>query len=269
MDTLINNTRLEIVLGDITEQDTVAIVNAANNTLLGGGGVDGAIHRAGGPAILDECKSLGGCETGDAKLTTGGNLKARYVIHTVGPVYRDSSDAGLLSSCYRRSLETASEKGIPSISFPSISTGAYGYPIEQASRVALNTVIDYVRMREDIELVRFVLFTEGDFETYRKALEEILHEAEDLAAVHRRRDTMASVKIRVYKAGSTEAEMKITIPLGVLRIASKLLPKKAADALQAEGIDLNEIAQQADRENAKGTLIEIEEKGERVIISIE
>jgi O-acetyl-ADP-ribose deacetylase (regulator of RNase III) len=176
MKTLINHTLLELLRGDIAEQETEAIVNAANNTLLGGGGVDGAIHRAGGPAILDECRAHGGCETGDAKITTGGNLKAKYVIHTVGPIYSSSGDADLLASCYRRSLETASKEGISSISFPSISTGSYGYPIKEASRVALNTVIDYVQMREDIDVVRFVLFSEEDQFLYEEALKEILAE---------------------------------------------------------------------------------------------
>jgi len=166
---------LELVEGDITAQDTRAIVNAANRSLLGGGGVDGAIHRAGGPAVLAECRTLGGCETGDAKITTGGNLGAEYVIHTVGPVYSGGSrgEPGQLASCYRRSLEVASGKGIGSIAFPSISTGAYRYPIDQAARIALETVRDYLLEHPEIELVRFVLFGASAFEAYRKALEEM------------------------------------------------------------------------------------------------
>jgi O-acetyl-ADP-ribose deacetylase (regulator of RNase III) len=162
-------------LGDITQQDTDAIVNAANTTLLGGGGVDGAIHRAGGPAILDECRRLGGCATGDAKLTTGGRLKARHVIHTVGPVYRDGRhrEPELLASAYRRSLEVASEHGLRSVAFPSISTGAYGYPVRDAARVALRTVADYLREHDDIELVRFVLFSAGDLAVYQDVTKEL------------------------------------------------------------------------------------------------
>ena len=136
---------LELVDGDITKQDTDAIVNAANSSLLGGGGVDGAIHRAGGPQILAESRKLGGCETGDAKITTGGKLQARYVIHTVGPVYwREGAErsAELLSSAYRRSLALATEHGIQSIAFPSIGTGAYGFPIDEAAPIALQSIID-------------------------------------------------------------------------------------------------------------------------------
>src|SRR5262249_61337248 len=131
------------VQGDITHQDTDAIVNAANRTLLGGGGVDGAIHRAGGPAILAECRELGGCTTGDAKITTGGQLRAKFVIHAVGPVYRDGAhgEGDLLGSAYRRSLEVAAAHGVTSIAFPSISTGAYGFPIAAAARIAVRTVV--------------------------------------------------------------------------------------------------------------------------------
>jgi O-acetyl-ADP-ribose deacetylase (regulator of RNase III) len=162
--------RIELTLGDITHSDTDAIVNAANTTLLGGGGVDGAIHRAGGPAILAECRRLGGCAAGDAKLTGGGRLKARHVIHTVGPVYRDGrhGEAELLARAYRRSLEVASEHGLRTVAFPSISTGAYGYPIRDAAEVALRTVADYLQAHDDIELVRFVLFSAGDLAVYRE-----------------------------------------------------------------------------------------------------
>jgi O-acetyl-ADP-ribose deacetylase (regulator of RNase III) len=165
---------LELVEGDITEQDTEAIVNAANNSLLGGG-VDGAIHRVGGPEILAECRTLGGCDTGDAKITTGGRLKARYVVHTVGPVYwREGTGraAELLASAYRRSLEVAAENSVRSVAFPSISTGAYGYPLDEAAPIALQTVIDYlVAQREgEIELVRFVLYGWQAYQVYQRAL---------------------------------------------------------------------------------------------------
>src|SRR5512134_2910269 len=164
----IGTSRLELVEGDITRQDTEAIVNAANTTLLGGGGVDGAIHRAGGPQILDECKKLGGCETGDAKITTGGHLRAKHVIHTVGPVYRDGKhgEPRLLASAYRRSLEVASRHGLASVAFPSISTGAYRFPIEDAARIALATVREYLASSSEIRLVRFVLFSAGDLAVY-------------------------------------------------------------------------------------------------------
>jgi O-acetyl-ADP-ribose deacetylase (regulator of RNase III) len=171
----VNNSIIELVQGDITQQDTDAIVNAANTSLLGGGGVDGAIHRAGGPQILEECRKIGGCDTGDAVVTTGGNLPARHVIHTVGPVYRggEQGEADLLASAYRRSLEVASESGLAAVAFPSISTGAYGYPIAEASRVALRTSIEYLHAHSDISLVRFVLFSDADLEVYKKALEEL------------------------------------------------------------------------------------------------
>lgn len=165
--------RIELVQGDITRQTTDAIVNAANTSLLGGGGVDDAIHRAGGPQILAECRKLGGCATGDAKITTGGRLPARHVIHTVGPVYRDGEhgEPALLASAYRRSLEVASAHGLRSVAFPSISTGAYRYPIADAARIALTTVADYLRQHDDIALVRFVLFSETDLRVYEETLE--------------------------------------------------------------------------------------------------
>ena len=172
---------LELVEGDITLQDTDAIVNAANPSLLGGGGVDGAVHRAGGPAILEECRKLGGCPTGEARITTGGRLKAKWVIHAVGPIYhRDGGRAPeLLANAYRSSLTLASQHGIHSIAFPSISTGAYGYPIEEAAPIALNTVIDYVREHPEMALVRFVLFGCQAFEAYRRALEWLIRQQEE------------------------------------------------------------------------------------------
>ena len=165
---------VELVRGDITQQDTEAIVNAANTTLLGGGGVDGAIHRAGGPAILEECRRLGGCATGDAKITCGGRLRARYVIHAVGPVYRDGrhGEPDLLRSAYRRSLEVAVEHGVRSLAFPSISTGAYRFPIRAAAPIALDTVARFCgETPGEIVLVRFVLFADADLGVYEEALD--------------------------------------------------------------------------------------------------
>jgi O-acetyl-ADP-ribose deacetylase len=165
--------RVELVRGDITQQDTEAIVNAANTSLLGGGGVDGAIHRAGGPAILEECRRLGGCVTGDAKITGGGRLRARFVIHTVGPVYGGGTrrEAELLASAYRRCLEVAVANGIRSLAFPSISTGAYRFPIGEAATIALRTVTAFLAAHpEELDLVRFVLFSEADLAVYEQAL---------------------------------------------------------------------------------------------------
>jgi O-acetyl-ADP-ribose deacetylase (regulator of RNase III) len=169
---------LGLVEGDITHQDTDAIVNAANPSLLGGGGVDGAIHRAGGPEILAECRRLGGCATGDAKITTGGRLPARHVIHTVGPVYsREGAEraAELLARAYRRSLEVAAEHGLRSVAFPSISTGAYGYPLQDAAPVALQAVMDYLAgpRQGGVELVRIVLFGRQAYEAYQQALQRL------------------------------------------------------------------------------------------------
>jgi O-acetyl-ADP-ribose deacetylase (regulator of RNase III) len=168
---------IRIVQGDITQETTDAIVNAANRSLLGGGGVDGAIHRAGGPEILRECKGIrarqGGCPAGEAVITSGGRLAARYVIHAVGPVWRggDQGEPELLASCYRNSLRLAAEKRLRSVAFPSISTGAYGYPVQKASPVALSAVATFL-MEENRapRLVRFVLFDAGTLRAYQDAL---------------------------------------------------------------------------------------------------
>ena len=168
--------RIELVLGDITQQATDAIVNAANTTLLGGGGVDGAIHRAGGPSILAECRTLGGCPTGDARLTTGGRLPAKFVVHTVGPVYRDGrhGEPELLASAYRRSLEVAADRGLRSVAFPSISTGAYRYPIVDAAGVAVRAVAGFLEQRPGVlDLVRFVLFSASDLRAYGAVLDRL------------------------------------------------------------------------------------------------
>jgi O-acetyl-ADP-ribose deacetylase (regulator of RNase III) len=156
-------------------QDTEAIVNAANSSLLGGGGVDGAIHRAGGPAILAESSKLGGCPTGEARITTAGRLKARYVIHAVGPVYRDgrSGEAELLASAHRNSLELASQYHLKSVAFPAISTGVYGYPLEEAAEVALRTVMAYLQEHDNIELVRFVLYGDRAYRAFEGVLSKL------------------------------------------------------------------------------------------------
>lgn len=175
MDINIEDAVISLVREDITREETEAIVNAANSALAGGGGVDGAIHRAGGPRIMEECRRIGGCPTGQAVITTGGNLKAKYVIHTVGPVYSDGrhGEPELLASAYRNSLKVANEKGIKSISFPSISTGAYGYPINEAAGIALQAVIDFVKKHKAPPLVRFVLFSDKDLKIYEDTLKEI------------------------------------------------------------------------------------------------
>jgi O-acetyl-ADP-ribose deacetylase (regulator of RNase III) len=174
--TTIGRSTLEVDQGDITLQNTEAIGNAANSALAGGGGVDGAIHRAGGPSIMAELKAkYKGCPIGSAVITGGGNLKAKYVIHAVGPRYSGSpKDAELLASAYRKSLELCSEHNISSIAFPSISTGIYGYPVEEASRLALKTVVEYLEKHQEIKLVRFVLFDSKTYQTYETALKGLV-----------------------------------------------------------------------------------------------
>lgn len=161
---------IEAVRGDITRQQVDAIVNAANSSLLGGGGVDGAIHRAGGPEILAECRRLGGCETGDAKATTAGRLPARWVIHTVGPIWRGGTqgEPELLASCHRRSLEVARGLGARSVAFPAISCGVYGYPVEQAAPLAVGVARE---LEDDFDLIRFVLFDDETRSLFARACE--------------------------------------------------------------------------------------------------
>jgi O-acetyl-ADP-ribose deacetylase (regulator of RNase III) len=173
---------LQLTRGDITDIEADAIVNAANSSLMGGGGVDGAIHRRGGPKILEECKRIretewpDGLPSGKAVITSGGNLKAKYVIHTVGPVWLGGIhvEAELLKQAYRNSLKLAVAKGLKTIAFPSISTGAYGYPIEDASQIALRTVKDFLKKEDKLERVIFVLFSENDFQVYLRNAESIL-----------------------------------------------------------------------------------------------
>jgi len=180
MNRIINKTKLSLLQGDITKQSTDAIVNAANSGLMGGGGVDGAIHRSGGTAILEECKQIvsriGRLPTGEAVITTGGNLKARHVIHTVGPVWRGGNlgEPELLASSYRNSLGLAVSNSLKTVAFPSISTGAFGYPVILAAAVALETVIDFLREAESLDEVVFVLFDDATYQRYIHALEELL-----------------------------------------------------------------------------------------------
>ncbi|HVO67969.1 MAG TPA: O-acetyl-ADP-ribose deacetylase [Syntrophales bacterium] len=176
MEVKINNSTLALVEGDITIEETDAIVNAANSRLAGGGGVDGAIHRAGGPSIMAECRKIGGCPTGQAVITTGGNLKAKFVIHTVGPVYQGGAkgEAALLKSAHLESLKLASARQLKSVAFPAISTGVYGYPVNEAAHIALKTVIDYLKEHSDIELVRFVLFGRKTYDTFAEELKKLI-----------------------------------------------------------------------------------------------
>ena len=162
---------IELVLGDITTQQVDAIVNAANPTLLGGGGVDGAIHRAGGSAILEECRELGGCAPGEVKATRGGNLPARHVLHAVGPIWHggDEGEAELLASCHRRAIELAAELGCASVAFPAISTGAYGYPVELAAPVAIEATKEALTAHPAVEVARFVFRDDGTLTTYEAA----------------------------------------------------------------------------------------------------
>ena len=166
--------RIELIQGDITKLAVDAIVNAANSSLLGGGGVDGAIHRAAGPQLLEECRTLNGCSTGDAKITRGYRLPAKYVIHAVGPRYRDGrhGEAELLASAYRRSLEIALEHGVKSIAFPNISTGIYGYPKEEAAEIAIREVTSFLEKHPEIEKVIFVTFDTENYRIYREKLGE-------------------------------------------------------------------------------------------------
>ena len=184
MEFKVGDTRILIVKGDVTEQQTDAIVNAANSSLMGGGGVDGVIHRKGGTRVLEECRRIrqtewpSGLPTGKAAITTGGNLKAKHVIHTVGPVWRggEQGERELLAQAYRNSLKLAISKGLKSIAYPSISTGAYSYPIERASRIALETVIEALDRGDKLEEVVFVLFSDADLRVYVEKANQLLQE---------------------------------------------------------------------------------------------
>lgn len=179
MEKVIGKTKLSLIQGDITRQSTDAIVNAANSGLMGGGGVDGAIHRAGGPAILEDCKKIvaerGRLPAGQAVITTGGNLIAKYVIHTVGPVWHGGSkgEPETLASAYHESLKVAVENHLKTVSFPSISTGVYSYPVDKAAKVAVGTVADFLRTNGTLEEVIFVLFDSRTFDAYYRVIEEL------------------------------------------------------------------------------------------------
>jgi O-acetyl-ADP-ribose deacetylase (regulator of RNase III) len=179
---MVGKAKIRITQGDITEQETDAIVNAANSSLMGGGGVDGAIHRKGGSTILEECKKIRetewpeGLPTGKAVITTGGNLKARHVIHTVGPIWRGGKhgEPELLAEAYRNSLKIAVSRGLKTIAFPSVSTGAYGYPMEEASKVVLKTIREFFLKEDKLVEVILVLFTQSSLEVYKKTAREFL-----------------------------------------------------------------------------------------------
>ncbi|MBI4258543.1 MAG: O-acetyl-ADP-ribose deacetylase [Thaumarchaeota archaeon] len=182
MEKSVGKTKIRIIQGDITDQKTDAIVNAANSSLMGGGGVDGAIHRRGGPRILEECRKIraaewpSGLPTGKAVITTGGNLKTRHVIHTVGPVWKGGNrgEPDLLAEAYRNSLKLAASKGLKSIAFPSMSTGAYGYPVEEACRIALKSVREFLEKENGLQEVVFVLFSQPDLRIYEDAARKLL-----------------------------------------------------------------------------------------------
>ncbi len=170
------DTLIILVKGDITKEKVDAIVNAANNTLLGGGGVDGAIHKAGGPIILEQCKKIGGCPTGEARITTAGNMPSNYVIHTVGPIYKDGKkgENEFLYNAYYNSLKLAKRYNLKTIAFPSISTGAYGYPIEEATEIAIKAVMDFIDNEDFIKEVRFILFSDKNYKVYEEKIGNIL-----------------------------------------------------------------------------------------------
>jgi len=176
MEITINETAIVIVCGDITKETTDAIVNAANKDLAGGGGVDGAIHSAGGPAIMTECRKIGGCPTGQAVITTGGKLAAKYVIHTVGPVYSggNKGEAELLQNAYGNSLKLAREKGLQSISFPAISCGVYGYPVDKAAHLAMKICIECARKNSDIKLIRHILFNRQIYDIFSAEVKKLV-----------------------------------------------------------------------------------------------
>jgi O-acetyl-ADP-ribose deacetylase (regulator of RNase III) len=176
MEIKFNETEIVLVCGDLTKETTDAIVNAANEHLAGGGGVDGAIHTAGGPAIMAECRRIGGCPTGQAVITTAGKLAAKYVIHTVGPVYSggNKGEAVLLQNAYRNSLKLAQEKKLQSISFPAISCGVYGYPADEAARLAMKTCIEFARENTDIKLIRHILFNRKIYDIFSAELKKVI-----------------------------------------------------------------------------------------------